>query len=61
MDIFNLRLGNFGSILARAHIYMLITINNIIKSSQHSIGKGLVSAQKLVIGCGRGTKKCINI
>jgi len=56
MDIFNLRFGNFGSILARVYIYMLLANNMTITRIQQSTEKGLVSAQKLVIGCGRGTK-----
>lgn len=46
---FNLRFGNFGSILARVHIYMLLTNNMSITSIQQSVEKGLVRAQKLVI------------
>lgn len=58
---FNLRFGNFRSILARMYIYMVLTNNMIITNIQQPTEKGLVSAQKLVIDCGRGTKKCINI
>jgi len=60
-DISNLRFGNFGSTLARTYIYILLTINVINISIQMPIEKGLMSAQKLVIGCGRGTKNCVNI
>lgn len=61
MIYFNLRFGNFRSILARMYIYMLLTNNMIITSIQQPTEKGLVSAQKFVIDFGRGTKKCINI